>query len=70
MRVVGRDYVLKIADQEFYNSVFNIRKRYFMTGRPTEIGRGNTVFRDEEGRRSVHNSWEWESLRSEKIRAF
>lgn len=43
MRVVGRDYILKIADQEFYNSVFNIRKRYFMVGKPTEIGRGNTV---------------------------
>lgn len=43
MRVVGRDYILKIADQEFYDSVFNIRKRYFMVGKPTEIGRGNTV---------------------------
>lgn len=43
MRVVGRDYILKITDQEFYDSVFNIRKRYFMTGKPTEIGRGNTV---------------------------
>lgn len=43
MRVVGRDYILKIANQEFYDSVFNVRKRYFMTGKPTEMGRGNTV---------------------------
>jgi len=44
MRLVGRDYIFKIQGQEFYDSVFHKRKRYFTAGEPKELGRGSLVY--------------------------
>jgi hypothetical protein len=44
MRIVGRDYIFKIQGQEFYDSVFDKRKRYFTAGEPNELGKGSLVY--------------------------
>ena len=44
MRKVGSDYVFKILNQEFFESVFRIRRRYYMKGEPSELGKGNKIY--------------------------
>jgi len=44
MRIIGSDYVFKILNQEFFESVFRVRKKYYMRGKPSELGKGNTIY--------------------------
>ena len=44
MRIAGRDYVFKLMSPEFLDSLFNVRKQYFLRGEPSEIGRNKTAF--------------------------
>lgn len=44
MRKVGKDYVFKILNQEFFESVFKLRRRYFLKGEPSELGEDNTAY--------------------------
>ncbi|MEM4311102.1 MAG: hypothetical protein QXX95_01780 [Nitrososphaerales archaeon] len=44
MRIVGRDHIFKILNEEYYESVFNIRKKYFLSRKPKEIGKGSNVY--------------------------
>jgi hypothetical protein len=44
MRKVGGDYVFKILNKEFFESVFRIRKKYYVRGEPSELGKGNTIY--------------------------
>ncbi len=43
-RIIGSDYVFKILNQEFFESVFRVRKKYYMRGKPSELGKGNTIY--------------------------
>jgi len=52
MRIVGSDYVFKILNQEFFESVFRVRRRYYMSGEPSELGKGSKIYfvmKSEEG---------------------
>jgi len=44
VRVAGRDYAFKLMSPEFLDSLFKVRKQYFLRGEPSEIGRGKTAF--------------------------
>lgn len=44
MRISGRDYILKILNQKYLESVFDIRKKYFASGKPQELGKSSTIF--------------------------
>jgi hypothetical protein len=44
MRKVGSDYVFKILNREFFESVFRVRKKYYVRGKPSELGRGNIIY--------------------------
>jgi hypothetical protein len=44
MRIVGNDYIFKLLNQEFFESVFRLRKRYFMKGEPSELGKGSRAY--------------------------
>jgi len=44
MRRIGSDYVFKILNQEFFESVFRVRKKYYIRGNPSELGKGNTIY--------------------------
>lgn len=44
MIIVGRDYILKILNQEYIRSVFDVRKKYFVSGEPRELGKNSTIF--------------------------
>jgi hypothetical protein len=52
MRKAGSDYVFKILNKEFFESVFRVRKKYYVRGEPSELGEGNTIYfvmKSEEG---------------------
>jgi hypothetical protein len=44
MKIAGRDYIFKLMSPEFLDSLFNIRKRYFLGGEPSWIAKGKTTF--------------------------
>lgn len=44
MRIAGRDYVFKLMSPEFVESLFESRRRYFLGGMPSEIGKNKTAF--------------------------
>ena len=44
MRIVGRDYIFKLMSPEFVESLFDVRRRYFLGGMPSEIGKNKTAF--------------------------
>lgn len=44
MRIIGRDYILKILNQQYLQSVFEVRKKYFSSGEPKELGKNSTIF--------------------------
>lgn len=44
MRIVGRDYILKLLNEDYFKSVFEIRKKYFVSGEPQELGKNSTIF--------------------------
>ena len=41
---VGKDHVFKILNQEFFESVFRVRRKYYMKGEPSELGKGNKIY--------------------------
>ena len=44
MGKAGRDYIFKLMSPEFVDSLFNLRRRYFLRGTPSELMKGNAVF--------------------------
>ena len=44
MRIAGRDYLLKILNRDYADSVLVTRKKYFCSGEPQELGRNSTLF--------------------------
>jgi hypothetical protein len=44
MKVVGRDYIFKRLSQEYFESVFDLRKKYYSIGEPQWLGKNSTIF--------------------------
>ena len=44
MRLVGSDYIFKLMSPDFVESLFNVRKRYFLGGEPSEISKGKIAY--------------------------
>jgi hypothetical protein len=44
MQIVGREYIFKLMSPEFVESLFKIRKRYFLGGEPSKTSKGKTIY--------------------------
>jgi hypothetical protein len=44
MRIAGRDYILKLASEDNFESVFRARKKYYIAGLPKELAPNSTLY--------------------------
>lgn len=43
MRIVGRDHILKLLNQDYFESVFDVRRKCSIYGKPQELGKNSSI---------------------------
>lgn len=44
LNIVGRDILLKLMTPDFYESLFVTRRKYFINGKPRNLGENSTIY--------------------------